>query len=202
MRAPYYWTDDPDQELEVALRLARRAANLDSEDPFVLAILSTAYTFSQQLPQAVPLIERSLAIDPNSAFAWQRNGWLRTFLSEPDKAISSFERSMRISPLDPYNFNAMIGIGYAHLFAERFEQGLQWIIQGIATRPSATWAWRVAALAYVGLGRMDDAKEAMAKFLAGNAGMTVSRVAKSLLVTNPALRQWHLDGLRKAGLPE
>ena len=127
---------------------------------------------------------------------------LRTFLSETDKAISSFERSMRISPLDPYNFNAMIGIGSAHLHAERFEQGLEWVTKGIATRPSATWAWRLAVLAYVGLDRMDDAREAMAKFLAGNPGMTVSRVAKSLLLRDPARRQWHLDGLRKAGLPE
>jgi adenylate cyclase len=202
MRAPYYWTNDPEQELDIALCLAKRAASLDSEDPFVLAILSTAYTFSQQVLEAVPLIERSLAIDPNSAFAWQRNGWLRIFLCETDKAISSFERAIRISPLDPYNFNAMIGTGYAHLFAERFEEGLEWVTKGIATRPSATWAWRAVALAYVGLGRMDDAKEAIAKFLAANPGMTVSRVAKTLLSPNLALRQWHLDGLRKAGLPE
>ena len=180
VRNSYYWTDDPEHSLDTALRLAKRAASLDSEDPFVLAILSAAYTFGRQLLEAAPLIDKSLAIDPNSAFAWQRKGWLRQYLSDADQSIVCFERAMRISPLDPFNFNAVIGIGCGHLQKERFEQAVLWLTKGIAARPSATWAWRAVAAAYVGLDRLQEAKEALAKFRAGNPGVTVSRVAKSL----------------------
>ncbi len=73
--------------------------------------------------------------------------------SGPNRRASSAPYG--ISPLDPYNYNAMIGIGYAHSHAERFEQALVWITKGIAERPSATWAWRGATWPYVELGRMD-----------------------------------------------
>ena len=152
VRVPYFWTDDPAHARDTALRLAKVAASLDSEDPFVLAILSTAHAVARQFPEAAPLIDKSLAIDPNSAFAWQRKGWLKQYVSDPDQAIACFERAMRISPLDPYNYNAMIGIGCAHLIAERFEQGALWLTNGIATRPSATWAWRFAVGAFVAEG--------------------------------------------------
>lgn len=202
VRNIWLWTDDPARERDTALRLAMRAVGLDSEDPFVLAILGSAYTVSGQLVEAVPLIEKSLAIDPNSAFAWVRNGWLKIRLSDPDAAIACFERAMRISPLDPYNFTALLGIGCAHLVAERFEQGAPWITKSTAARPSATYAWMCLVAAYVALDRMDEAREALAKLTAGNPGMTVSLVAKTSTLPNPAFRQLVLEGLRKAGLPE
>jgi adenylate cyclase len=198
----WLWTDDPTRERDTALRLAKRAVTLDSEDPFVLAVLSSTYAVAEQFLEAVPLIDKSLAIDPNSAFAWQRNGWLKIRLSDPDAAIACFERAIRISPFDPDNFNAIIGVGVANLHAERFEQGALWITKGIAARPSATFAWRFLVAAYVALDRMDEAREALAKFRAAHPGMTVSGVSQSTTLLTSAFHQFVLDGLRKAGLPE
>jgi adenylate cyclase len=202
VRVPYFWAENVAEAREKALSLAKRAALLDSEDPFVLAVLGAAHAVLHQLTEAVPLIEKSLAIDPNSSFAWQRNGWLRAYLSDPDRAIVCFQRAMRLSPLDPYRFNALLGIGSACLQKEEFEQGIDWLTRGLAERPSATWAWRFVVQGYVALGRMPEAKDALAKFTAGNPGATVSLADKSLIARNPAFRKMHLDALRKAGLPE
>jgi adenylate cyclase len=201
-RVVYFWAEDVAEAREKALSLAKRAALFDREDPFVLAVLSSAHALSQQHAEAVPLIERSLAIDPNSSLAWQRNGWLRQYLSDPDQAIVSFQRAIRLSPLDPYRYNAFLGIGCAYVQKEQFEQGLNWLTQGIAERPSATWAWRFVVQANVALGRMTEAEDALAKFTADNPGTTVSLADKSLIARNPAFRKMHLDALRKAGLPE
>jgi adenylate cyclase len=202
VRGIWLWTDDPARERDTALRLAKRVASLDSDDPFVLALLSAVYANTRRFSEAVPLIEKSLALDPNSAFAWHQSGWLKLYIGDPDEGITCFERAMRISPLDPYNFNAFLGIGQGHLHKERFEQGALWLTKGIAARPSATWAWRFVASAYAAIDRMDEAREALAKFTADNPDVTVSRVEKALITQNSKFRQTHLDGLRKAGLPE
>jgi adenylate cyclase len=196
------WTDDFTRERDTALRLAMRALSLDSEDPFVLAILGSAYYLGRQNLEAVPLIDKSLAIDPNSAFAWVRNGWLKIRFSDPDAAIACFERAIRISPFDQDNFNAIIGVGCAHLQREHFEQGALWLAKGIAARPSATFAWRFLVAAYVALDRMDEAREALTKFRVAHPDMTVSGVAQSTTLLTSAFHQFVLEGLRKAGLPE
>jgi adenylate cyclase len=203
-RLPYLWTTAPAEERVSALALAKEAARLDSDDPLVLTVLSAAHAASGQFAEATPLIEKALALDPNSAWAWQRSGLLKTCLGEPDVAIEHYQRAMRISPLDPYNFNALIGIGIAHFWAARYELAAQWISKGLAEKPSATWAWRIAAAAYSHLDRMDDARAALERFIRSNPGVTLSTVAQGSTpsAASPLFKKALLDGLRKAGLPE
>jgi adenylate cyclase len=203
-RLPYLWTATPTEERGSALALAKEAARLDSDDPMVLTVLSAAHAASGQFAEATPLIEKALALDPNSAWAWQRSGLLKTCLGEPDVAIEHYQRAMRISPLDPYNFNALIGIGIAHFCAARYELAAQWVSKGIAEKPSATWAWRIAAAAYSHMDRMDDARAALERFVRGNPGVTLSTVAQGSTpsAASPSFKKALLDGLRKAGLPE
>jgi adenylate cyclase len=203
-RLPYLWTTAPAIERALALELATEAARLDSNDPLVLTVLSAAYAASSQFQEAAPLIEKALALDPNSAWAWQRSGVLRTCLGEPDVGIEHLQRAMRISPLDPYNFNALIGIGVAHFWAGRYELAAQWVTQGIAEKPSATWAWRIAAAAYSHLDRMDAARTALERFMRGNPGVTLTSVAEGSTpsAASPSFKKALIDGLRKAGLPE
>jgi adenylate cyclase len=72
--------------------------------------------------------ERRLAamLDPSSAWAWNRSGWLQSYLEHPEIAVEHFERSIRLSPFDPMNFNACIGIGFAHFVAERYADAAFW----------------------------------------------------------------------------
>src|SRR5262249_17509004 len=135
----------PLQERSEAIRLAEAAARLDSDDPLVLTVLGAAYTLCAQLSLASPLIEKALLLNPNSAWSWQRSGWLNQCLERYDMSIEHFERSIRISPLDPFNFNAFIGIGASHFGAARYEECARWVQKGISARPSATFAYRILA---------------------------------------------------------
>ena len=130
-RVPFLWTNHPEQEHSAALRLAKEAARLDSDDPLVLTILASADAVGREFTEAVPLIDRAVQLDPNSAWAWHHSGWIRNFLNRPDLAIEHFQRSIRISPLDPYNFDAAIGIGIAHFHAERFAEAASSVRRGL-----------------------------------------------------------------------
>ena len=75
-RGVYNWTDDIAGEQAMARALAERAANLSSDDPFILAVLGTVHTFVRNHGTARVLLERALSLDPNGAWAWSRLGWI------------------------------------------------------------------------------------------------------------------------------
>jgi adenylate cyclase len=201
-RVPFLWTNHPEEERSAALRLAKEAARLDSDDPLVLTVLASAHAVGREFTEAVPLIDRAVQLDPNSAWAWHHSGFIRTFLNQPDLAIEHFQRSIRISPLDPYNFNAAIGIGIAHFHAERFAEAASWVRRGIAEKPSATWAWRIVAAAYANLGRLDEAREALARLVQAHPGITITAIKQASMPPSPSFQRALFDGLRAAGLVE
>lgn len=201
-RVPFLWTNHPEEERSAALRLAKEAARLDSDDPLVLTVLASAHAVGREFTEAVPLIDRAVQLDPNSAWAWHHSGFIRTFLNQPDLAIEHFQRSIRISPLDPYNFNAAIGIGIAHFHAERFAESASWVRQGIAEKPSATWAWRIVAAAYANLGRLDEAREALTHLVQAHPGIAIAAIKQASMPPSPSFQYALFDGLRTAGLPE
>ena len=107
-----------------------------------------------------------------------------------------------LAPLDPYNFDAAIGIGIAHFHAERFAEAASWARQGIAEKPSATWAWRIVAAAYANLGRLDEAREALACLVRAHPGITIAAIKQASMPPSPSFQHALFDGLRAAGLAD
>jgi adenylate cyclase len=203
-RIPYLWTTRPDEERKLALEMAKAAARLDSDDPFVLTVLARAHTSAHEFAPAAPLLEKALKLDPNSSWAWQASGFTKTYLDRPDEAIEDFERSMRLSPIDPLNFLARIGIGIAHFWAERYEAAADVVRAAIGERPSAHWAYRIITAAYANLDRMEEARSAFERLMAAEPGTTLSAVAQGSTpsAASPKYKAALIGGLRKLGMPE
>ncbi|WP_046868554.1 adenylate/guanylate cyclase domain-containing protein [Microvirga massiliensis] len=200
-RVTYLRTADPAEDRAAALRLAREAASLDSNDPLVLTVLSAAYALVGQIDLGLTTVRNALALDPNSAWAWLRSGWLHAYAQHPDTAIEHFDRAMRLSPLDPMHFNALVGIGAAHFDKGQYDESARWIEQALRERPDATWTYRPLAAAYAQAGRLEEAKQTMARFLQAYPGMTVSR-AVAAVPYGGSMGERIAEGLRRAGLPE
>ena len=66
----YNWTPALDEAKTEALRFAKRAGDMNSDDPMVLTALCAAHSVIGDLEIAAALIEKALALDPNSAMAW------------------------------------------------------------------------------------------------------------------------------------
>ncbi|WP_247654408.1 adenylate/guanylate cyclase domain-containing protein [Microvirga sp. HBU67558] len=194
-------TSDPSTTRTRALQLAREAASLDSNDPLVLTVLSAAYNLIGQVALGLAAVEKALTLDPNSAWAWLRSGWSNTYMRRYDTAIEHFQRAMRLSPLDPMRFSALIGIGAAYLAKDQWDEAARWIEKGLCEKPDAAWGYRLLIAAYAAADRLEEAKQAAARFLEAYPDMTVS---KAIEVTPPSspLRGRIAAGLRKAGLPE
>jgi adenylate cyclase len=197
----YLRTPLPAEDRAKALALAKDAASLDSNDPFVLTVLSAAYAYLRQYDLGLTAIEKALALDPNSAWAWTRSGWLHFYVRQPDRAIEHFQRATRLSPLDPMNFNVMVGIGAAHFDKAQYDEAVEWIERGLRQKPSATWIYRLLTAAYANAGRLDEARRTAAKFLEAFPGMTVSRAIDASPAGSGCIERI-AEGLRQAGIPQ
>lgn len=200
-QVPYMWSPDFQASIGTALRLARQAADISSDDPLVLTVLSITQSFAHRNDIAASLVERALSLDPNLPLAWNRSGWIQTYLGRSDVAIGQFEKAMRLSPHDPMNFNCRFGIGAAHFAAERYADAVGWIERGLAERPGAFWIYRTLAAALAHLGRLEAAREAVATLRREYPDITVAAIRVASPWPSTILER-QLDGLRKAGLVE
>ena len=109
---------------------------------------------------------------------------------------------MALSPLDPGFFMFLTVAGIAHLFSGRPDQALELAKRSAALYPDWDTTYWVLVSTYVQLGRLVDARAALAKLVSLSPGLTASGARQHLPIRNPASLDMVLDGLRKAGLPD
>jgi adenylate cyclase len=200
-RGVYNWTDDIAGEQAMARALAERAANLSSDDPFILAVLGAVHTFVRNHGTARVLLERALSLDPNGAWAWSRLGWLENYADEPRKAIENFERALRLSPVDPMNFNNYAGIGSAYEVAQEYEKAAAFYQRALEEQPNAGWLYRNLTSSLSGAGRIDQASHAFAEMMRYYPDLTISKFRQAMVFSTTTLDRM-AENLKRTGLPD
>ncbi|WP_245310718.1 adenylate/guanylate cyclase domain-containing protein, partial [Bradyrhizobium valentinum] len=100
-RKAFGWSTDTAQERIEARRLARRAIELDKDDPSVLAMAGHALAYVVgEVEEGAALLTRAINLDPNLVIARQWSGFTHLWLGNVDAAIEQFKVALRLSPLD------------------------------------------------------------------------------------------------------
>lgn len=117
------WINDPAKEIAEGTRLARKAVELGTDDPFALGVGGYALAFiAHEFDDAAAYMDRALAGNPNYAMGWATSAWLRVWRGEPDLALEHSAQAMRLSPLEPPLYcNAQGAMAYAHFLAGRYD---------------------------------------------------------------------------------
>jgi adenylate cyclase len=186
-----------------AAKLARRALELSKDDAAVLACAGYALAFVVgDLDAGIGFVDRALQLNPNLAMAWHVSGWLRVWLGKPSAAIEHFAHAMRRSPLDPFIFYAQVGTAHAHFFAGRYDEASSWARMALREMPDLVPALRMAAASDASAGRMDSAKDTMARMRQRDPTRRISNLGDVFGPYQPEEFTKYVEGLRKAGLPE
>ena len=201
------WLADPEREITEGITLARRAVALGMDDPLALATGGTGLGYlADEIENGIAFVDRAILLNPNLAIAWSQSGWLRTYNGEHAVAIAHLERAIRLSPLDLFAFTFYAGIGFAHLFAGRYDEAASWARK--AALEKADWAGppRLEAIACALSGRIGRAQEALARMRAidphfGLSSLAKLRGSRGLVWRRAEDRALFIEGLRKAGLP-
>ena len=135
--------------------------------------------------------------------AWMARGYVLLGRDQPNLAIAAFESAIRLSPLDWLGRAFTNGVASAHLSAGRYEEALEWANRTLREEPGYRQALRSKVVACAHLDRIEEAREALRQWIESQPGLTVARFRASWTrVFSPNAMAIHVDGLRKAGLPE
>jgi adenylate cyclase len=196
------WSENPEADRARALRISQHAIELDSEDPFVLAVGGHILSFLGRKPaEAIDLFDQALALNQNLAFAWGLSALTLAYLGRPDEALGRLQNVWRLNPFDPLAFYYWITTGIAEFVAGRYDEAIAWLRKCKRANPRFIAGLRMLAASLALSGNEADAR----------------KVAEELLTIEPSFRvstfiSWYplqqaedlarLEaGLRTAGLP-
>jgi len=188
------WAEAPETASRKAVDLARQALQVAGDDPGILANAAFVLAnFGEEIGAMMALVDRALALTPSFSRGWFLSGVLRLWASQPDLAIKHAEMALRLSPRERMGTPLSL-IGEAHFFKREFAEAAPKLLQSIQENPGYPHSYRVLAACYAQMGRLDEAREIIARLNV----LTPDLVPSAAQLRNPADRELFLSGLRAA----
>jgi len=212
----FFWGEFPDDDLLQAFEYAQKAVALDDSNNRSHMVLAIAYLFQKKYTQARYHQEKAIALNPNDADVLAHMGYILPLLGNSEEAVKMVERAVRLNPFYPKWYLTFMGTAY--YAAHRYADAISTFEGSKNTYPDdATWL----AASYAQLGQIEKAHKVMSEFLtsaevdswwknAPESAAKIERDPTSFLrymtymypFMDQADRDHHIDGLRRAGLPE
>ena len=193
------WSDNPAEALGEAHRLALEAVSFDDAEPMANALLGYTNGYIRQYDDGLAAANRAIELNPSFAVGHHALGMVRMFNGEPAKAIDSIERAVRISPEDLWLPIWLSTLSASCYMMHDYEKALQVARLSIQRAPHYPIGQRSLTNALAQLGRMDEAREALAAFLALSPNYNDETARRSVVFRHESDYEHYSEGLRKAG---
>ena len=181
---------------------AHKAVEIDPQDGNAHRALGWAHTYYRDHASAIAELNIAIELNPNEAHAYAFLGFAQAYSGLAEEGLASFRTAIDLSPLHPFFgwFNA--GMALALLLLRRHEESVVSARKALQY-PNTPWLTRLHLLSALGhLGRKEEAAKALADLLEVQPACTISFFMQRAPFTDDACRDHHIEGLRKAGVPE
>ena len=195
------WPPVTADDRQRGLQFARAALAIGGDDPDVVAHCALVIlALGREYDQGLEIVRRAVEANPNDAMVLTRAGICHLKGGSLDEAMTLLNRVIRLSPGD--TFAAKTGIANVHLCLGHYQDALDWAGRSLAENPRFDPTHWILIAANAHLGRLDEAKRALAVLLATVPGTTVARVARGQHTKDPHRTEVLIEGLRLAEMPE
>ena len=193
------WALDPAQALDEAERWARRAVELNDQEPVSHMALGAVLLWRRDHEGALAESRRMMALDPNFAQGYTATGLALMYAGRAAEALEPIAMAMRLDPLYP----AMVlhFLAQANFSLGKYEIAAQQLVDRIARNPGTDASRMLLASCYGHLGRTEDARAAWVELLKVNPDFSLMQRARVLPYKDARDFQRIAEGLAKAGLP-
>jgi adenylate cyclase len=193
------WAPDPAQALDEAETWARRALELNDQDPVSHMALGNVLLWRRNHEAALAECRRMIELDPNFAQGHGATGMVLTYAGQPAEALEPIATAMR---LDPHHAPIVLHfLAQANFSLGQYEIAAQLLRDRIARNPSTDSSRMLLAACYGHLGRLDDARAIWAEVLEINPDFSLAQRERVLPYKNAADFERIVEGLAKASLP-
>jgi adenylate cyclase len=192
----YSWSTKPDDSLDRAVELARRAIDLDRLDARGFNELGFSYLFMKRHEESLAEYTRAVALNPNDADILAEYADSLAYAGQPGKSVELLEKAMRLNPYYPdwYLWN----LADAYVTMGRPAD----VIATVRKMQNPDEGRRMLAASYAELGMMDEARAEAKEVLRLHPEFTIGRWRHRPPYRDATMLERYIEGLRKAGLPE
>lgn len=184
-----------------ALDAGNKAVTLDDQEPWGHLVSGLGHARRRRPELAMTHLSKSVSLNPNFALGHAGLGYGLAVGGEPELGLESLELALRLSPRDPFLAIYAPTVRYMALFAlGRYEETLAVCRSTAERHPNHAGAWRLMTVSLGMLGRIDEAKAALARTRVLHPDLSCAHVENDTVYADPADRSRFLEGLRRAGL--
>jgi adenylate cyclase len=194
------WADNPNEALDRALVLAKKAVTLDDSTPQTYWVLGFVHLARKEYEDAEKAADESTRIAPNFADGYGLLALIDANLGQSRKAIALVKKGMRLNPY--YTWEYLYILGIAHYALGDYDQAIKVLKDAEARNDNVAQIKLFLAASYAGAGRRDDAEWEIATLQTISPTTTVTETANTIPIADTDLKQTFLTDLRTAGLPE
>ena len=192
------WAPDPAQALDETERWARRAVELNDQEPVSHMALGSALLWRRDHVGALAEFRHMIALDPNFAQGHSATGLALMYAGRPAEALEAFALAMRLDP--HYSGIVLHFLAQAHFSLGHYEPAAQRLRERIARTPGTDSSRMLLASCYGHLGRLNEARAVWAEMLKINPDFSLEQRSRVLPYKDPRDFQRIADGLAKAEL--
>jgi len=196
----YGWEPSAAQAVMAAYQSASKAVALDSRDAASHTALAACEAYMGRPDDAIARLQLALDLNPNFAWAHGNLGFALACLGRGDEAVAPFNEALRLSPRDQFIFAWHYLLAFALFVAGRYEEALHAAEKSLRENASAPGAYRVRAASLSQLGRIDEARSALADFLRLVPDATVASTKAQVPLKRSDDLDRYLEALKRAGL--
>ena len=196
------FSDDPEGSISAAVEAAERSIALDDRTWLGHVSLGISLIWARQYDRGLMELERSIELNPNSAIAHFNLANGATYAGRKAEAMEHHRIGMRLSPRDPLMDLWLSNQALSCLIVRELDQAVALARKAAQLNPSNIRAHIRLACALGHLGREKEAHAAFADALASRPEIDAAYIEASHPFRDPDDRNYLLDGLHKAGLPQ
>jgi adenylate cyclase len=197
--ARFGYSNSPADSFLSAFELCKEALALDDSDPDSIALWGIIEMAQGQFEQSVETGEKAISLGPNNAEVHAMYAVINQCAGNFQKSIGHFNKAKRLYPHYPAWYALNLGKAYTEM--NQYDQALEAFIDCINRAPHQTWGFIGFAVVYKRLGKVEEAKNQVAKVLELNPELTLEIYAESdRFYKDPQILKNIMEDLRRAGL--
>ena len=199
------FAETPEESLEAALTIAKKALALDDRDAVAYFSLGRVYMMQGKHDASVGELQTAIDLNPSFAMAHHGLGAALMLSGRLEEAANALDHAMRLSPRDPVLWGTLSFRSMTCTLLHQYEAAAEWGQKAVHEPRAAKggyWSFAVLASALGNLGQTAEAQEALEEALRRKPDLSLSYLSDTLPTKDPGGLDPYLDGLRKAGLPE
>jgi adenylate cyclase len=178
---------------------ARKAIELDPDEPSALTALARVAEFKGDRKAALELTEQAILVDPNYAGAHIIKGGNLIYSGRTREGREVEMAALRLNPRDPMGLGMRLMVAISYYYERDYQNAAGTVRSAIRDYPDHPnpYRWLAASLGQLGLG--EEARAALQQAIKVSAAAFNFYVSSCPPWIRPEDHEHMLDGLRKAG---